>query len=120
MSFYGSVYYQLVDTFYKIVAKNSSVRTFGPTEYPIEDLETQAIGRKGILSLNAGNRWFVFDQIKADASVPLDQFTDKKRRLVKIMKLLGGGRRLGGTVDLLQIRKGRRGNHGANGGAHGA
>ena len=73
MSFYGSVYYQLVDTFYKIVAKNSSVRTFGPTEYPIEDLETQAIGRKGILSLNAGNRWFVFDQIKDEQGNPTGQ-----------------------------------------------
>lgn len=64
MSFYGSVYYQLVDTFYKIVTKNSDSRNFGPKEYPTEDLETQAIGRKGILSLNAGNKWIAFDQIK--------------------------------------------------------
>ena len=61
MSFYGSVYYQLVDTLYKIVAKNSAARNFGPAEYPTEDLETQAIGRKGILSLNAGNKWISFD-----------------------------------------------------------
>ena len=49
MSFYGSVYYQLVDTYYKIVAKNSTARNFGPVEYPTEDLETQAIGRKAFL-----------------------------------------------------------------------
>ena len=73
MSFYGSVYYQLVDTFYKIVAKNSAARNFGPAEYPTEDLETQAIGRKGILSLNAGNKWISFDQIKDAQGNPTGQ-----------------------------------------------
>lgn len=73
MSFYGSVYYQLVDTFYKIVAKNSTARNFGPVEYPTEDLETQAIGRKGILSLNAGNKWIGFDQIKDAQGDPTGQ-----------------------------------------------
>lgn len=73
MSFYGSVYYQLVDTFYKIVAKNSTARNFGPVEYPTEDLETQAIGRKGILSLNAGNKWIGFDQIKDAHGDPTGQ-----------------------------------------------
>mgnify|MGYP003414650796 CR=1 FL=1 len=32
MSFYGSVYYQLVDTFYKIAAKNLDATTFGADE----------------------------------------------------------------------------------------
>lgn len=73
MSFYGSVYYQLVDTFYKIVAKNSDSRNFGVVEYPAEDLETQAIGRKGILSLNAGNKWIAFDQIKDAQGNPTGQ-----------------------------------------------
>ncbi len=73
MSFYGSVYYQLVDTFYKIVAKNSAARSFGPEEYPTENLETQAIGRKGILSLNAGNKWISFDQIKDAQGNPTGQ-----------------------------------------------
>ena len=73
MSFYGSVYYQLVDTFYKIVAKNSDSRNFGVAEYPAEDLETQAIGRKGILSLNAGNKWIAFDQIKDAQGDPTGQ-----------------------------------------------
>ena len=73
MSFYGSVYYQLVDTFYKIVAKNSAARNFGPAEYPTEDLETQAIGRKGIFSLNAGNKWISFDQIKDAQGNPTGQ-----------------------------------------------
>lgn len=73
MSFYGSVYYQLVDTFYKIVAKNSTARNFGPVEYPTEDLETQAIGRKGILSLNAGNKWIGFDQIRDAQGDPTGQ-----------------------------------------------
>lgn len=73
MSFYGSVYYQLVDTFYKIVAKNSAARSFGPEEYPTENLETQALGRKGILSLNAGNKWISFDQIKDAQGEPTGQ-----------------------------------------------
>ena len=73
MSFYGSVYYQLVDTFYKIVAKNSNARSFGPAEYSTEGLETQAIGRKGILSLNAGNKWIRFDQIKDAQGEPTGQ-----------------------------------------------
>ena len=73
MSFYGSVYYQLVDTFYKIVAKNSAARSFGPKEYPTENLEIQALGRKGILSLNAGNKWISFDQIKDAQGNPTGQ-----------------------------------------------
>ena len=61
MSFYGSVYYQLVDTFYKIAAKNLNATTFGADEAgQLNDV--QAIGRKGVFNFTSGNRWLGFSE----------------------------------------------------------
>ena len=70
MSFYGSVYYQLVDTFYKVVIQNKGDKTFtfnknlinpsGTASDKIE--ESQAIGRKGVISLDSGNYWISFSK----------------------------------------------------------
>lgn len=72
MSFYGSVYYQLIDTFYKIVIKNGgdSTFTFNPTDNQINPSDTElkdiiesaAIGRKGVFSLDSGNYWINFSR----------------------------------------------------------
>lgn len=70
MSFYGSIYYQLVDAIYKIIVKNKGQNniTF-PAEDIIADEEVyRAPGRQGIFSLDAGNRWILFtkDNFKMD------------------------------------------------------
>ena len=59
MSFYGSVYYQLIDTFYKIIVKNTgneNTTNFPEIDFNIngtaenEIIESPAVGRKGIFS----------------------------------------------------------------------
>ena len=69
MSFYGSVYYQLVDTFYKVVAKNTGKDnlTFIVPNKEAE-LPNQAVGRKGIIELDSGNRWINFSDAGAEDS----------------------------------------------------
>ena len=72
MSFYGSVYYQLIDTFYKMIVKNSGDKTFDEFQgnniiYPSgtpdnEIIGSPAIGRKGIFSLDSGNYWINFSK----------------------------------------------------------
>ena len=70
MSFYGSIYYQLVDAIYKIIVKNKGQNTITfPAEDIIADEEVyRAPGRQGIFSLDAGNRWLLFtkDNFKMD------------------------------------------------------
>lgn len=68
MSFYGSVYYQLIDTFYKVVIQNKGDKTFtfnpnpiNPSNTPSEEIiQSEAIGRKGVISLDSGNYWINF------------------------------------------------------------
>lgn len=69
MSFYGSVYYQLVDTFYKIVAKNTGEdnKTFIVPDKS-KELANQAVGRKGVIELDSGNRWINFSDAGAEDS----------------------------------------------------
>ena len=70
MSFYGSVYYQLIDTFYKIIIKNSGDKTYSFNDVPFnpsgtpenEIIESPAVGRKGVFSLNNGNYWINFSK----------------------------------------------------------
>ena len=70
MSFYGSVYYQLIDTFYKVIVKNSGDKNYNfneklvnPSETPENDIvESPAVGRKGIFSLDSGNYWINFSK----------------------------------------------------------
>lgn len=74
MSFYGSVYYQLIDTFYKIIVKNSgdknfkfNTELFNTSETPPgEIVESPAVGRKGVFSLDSGNYWINFSKVDAD------------------------------------------------------
>ena len=70
MSFYGSVYYQLIDTFYKIIVKNSGDKTYTFNDVPFnpsgtpenEIIESPAVGRKGVFSLTNGNYWINFSK----------------------------------------------------------
>ena len=69
MSFYGSVYYQLIDTFHKIVLKNSGKNTVSFLEtakIPKDDIVQQAVGRKGVISFDAGNKWINFSEEQID------------------------------------------------------
>lgn len=56
MSFYGSTYFQLIDTFYKILVKNKGGVTVDSAP-SITEWASQASGRKGILEFGTGNRW---------------------------------------------------------------
>lgn len=60
MSFYGTTYYQLIDTFYKILVNNAGKTgvTFpSPADISTNNVELAAKGRKGILTTGTGNRW---------------------------------------------------------------
>lgn len=63
MSFYGSVYYQLIDTFYKVLISNNGLNGIEfPAELNTDDQTMRAYGRKGVLELETGNRWVTFTQ----------------------------------------------------------
>lgn len=57
MSFYGSTYFQLIDTFYKIAIKNSGKDNKGFYSGALDDYVSQAVGRKGAVQFSTGNRW---------------------------------------------------------------
>lgn len=65
MSFYGSIYYQLVDALHRIKVRNAGLEE---TKFPIEEkipvAETEIIyrapGRQGTFNLDTGNRWLTF------------------------------------------------------------
>ena len=71
MGFYGSVYYQLINTFYKIVAKNEGKNITTFTDVPDDLLVTEAIGRKGVINLDSGNRWITFSKTGTDGPIKL-------------------------------------------------
>ena len=56
MSFYGSIYYQLIDAFNNISARNRGAST---TTKPTtgEDVVIKAVGRENSLDLETGNAW---------------------------------------------------------------
>jgi hypothetical protein len=74
MSFYGSVYYQLIDTFYKVIVKNNGDKNYdfnkklvNPSGTLADDVvESPATGRKGIFSLDSGNYWINFSKNEND------------------------------------------------------
>lgn len=69
MSFYGSVYYQLVDTFYKVITKNAALtKAEFPEDLHSNDQEIQALGRKGVLKIANGNKWINFTYNEDDNS----------------------------------------------------
>ena len=61
MSFYGTVYYQLIDTFNKVAMRNSSTeeKSF-PSNIVTSDQQINAIGRDAKLNIEGGNRWINF------------------------------------------------------------
>lgn len=62
MSFYGSIYYQLVDAFNRIWITNKGKEeiTFPKEEEIEEKFEYHSPGRQGVIGLNSGNRWISF------------------------------------------------------------
>lgn len=63
MSFYGSVYYQLVDAFNKFVLKNTGKNSqdFPKAEEFEKEIPIQkAIGRTGEIAISTGNQWINF------------------------------------------------------------
>lgn len=67
MSFYGSVYYQLIDTFHKLVVKNRGRENKTFITPNNDTFESQAIGRKGVIALDSGNRWINFANVEAES-----------------------------------------------------
>lgn len=63
MSFYGSIYYQIVDALYKVLINNAGAESI---DFPLEgsipdnDIIYRASGRQGILSIHTGNKWISF------------------------------------------------------------
>lgn len=89
MSFYGSVYYQFIDNFYKVIFHNTDFNGLSIPEFPTQEQikqedSVQAQGRKGIINLKPGNRWIQFtkdadtDQIKLWHGKPVN--TEKTRK----------------------------------------
>ena len=68
MSFYGSVYYQLIDTFSKASMTNTGLNgiTFASSPSTTQ-LNIEAVGRKGVLDFRSGNKWINFS-INSDAN----------------------------------------------------
>ena len=60
MSFYGSIYYQLVDAFNKISAKNNGSGNTGKPTVGANIDEIAAVGRQNSLDLETGNAWIQF------------------------------------------------------------
>ena len=61
MSFYGSVYYQLLDAFNKIVIQNNGSNKGSVFNTKLDTVGTvEAKGRKSTFSLDTGNRWVTF------------------------------------------------------------
>jgi hypothetical protein len=65
MSFYGSIYYQLIDAFYKVVLSNKGKdkKDFVNTDVLPESFETYAAGRKSVFGFDTGNRWINLNEI---------------------------------------------------------
>lgn len=64
MSFYGSIYYQLVDAFNRmwITNKGKEGVTFPEEDQLDEKFEYHSPGRQGVIGLNSGNRWISFSR----------------------------------------------------------
>ena len=68
MSFYGSIYYELIDAFYKILVHNAGYGdgvSFPKPENIKNEQALVAIGRQGVIDMDTGNDWI---QITADPS----------------------------------------------------
>ena len=65
MSFYGSIYYQIIDAFHRILVRNTGLEEIDfPEEEKIPVSGTEIIyrapGRQGTINLQTGNRWLAF------------------------------------------------------------
>lgn len=56
MSFYGSVYYQLIDAFYKVIVRNQGKNSNRFIDGN-ENKEVAAQGRHGVFGFDSGNKW---------------------------------------------------------------
>lgn len=68
MSFYGSIYYELIDAFYKILVHNTGYGdgvSFPKPENIKNEQALVAIGRQGVIDMDTGNDWI---QITTDPS----------------------------------------------------
>lgn len=68
MSFYGSIYYELIDAFYKILVHNAGYGdgvSFPKPENIKNEQALVAIGRQGVIDMDTGNDWI---QITTDPS----------------------------------------------------
>lgn len=68
MSFYGSIYYELIDAFYKILVHNAGYgdgTSFPKPENIKNEQALVAIGRQGVIDMDTGNDWI---QITTDPS----------------------------------------------------
>lgn len=80
MSFYGSIYYQLVDAFNRLWFSNQGkdsvifpgedklVNPNPPEGVPEDTFEYHSPGRQGVIDLKSGNRWIAFTQNEEDNS----------------------------------------------------
>lgn len=84
MSFYGSVYYQLIDTFSKVIAKNKSSNDF--LESIKEEDHILASGRQGEIKFKNGNNWinFSIDPNENDIMVWHSRPDDSTKNLVMV------------------------------------
>lgn len=64
MGFYGNVYYQLINNFYKSVANNSGKNSTNitPNNTLGSNLTVEAVGRAGVLNFDTGNKWINFSK----------------------------------------------------------
>ena len=83
MSFYGSIYYQLVDAFNRLWFRNQGkdgvtfpkvedlVNQNPPEGVPADTFEYHSPGRQGVIHMKTGNRWITFTQDPDDHSFKL-------------------------------------------------
>lgn len=64
MGFYGNVYYQLINNFYKTVANNNGKNSTNitPNNTLGSNLTVEAVGRAGVLNFDTGNKWINFSK----------------------------------------------------------
>lgn len=107
MSFYGSVYYQLVDTFYKVITKNANLTGVSfPETLAADDQTIQALGRKGVLKIANGNRWINFTYNEDDNSFVIWHGTPNTDASLEIGGYLPIGEEAPADVEIVELKAG--------------
>ena len=68
MSFYGSVYYQLIDAFYKAAIRNTGKDSKNFLNEVEDEVIDTANGRKGEITFDTGNRWIQLNANEQEGS----------------------------------------------------